>query len=183
MCENKIYINLLVWGCIIKTQIVFQLWYIMLIKNWYFYSLIDSLIYYLKIIKMESQRKSVQNIYGDILFCPNIEKETDGTSYQGMLSTKLPFERSVALIYEISGQKIFENGDGYKLTFHVFGKYKGQVFTLYDYKGDKDIHIGGFEELDVDGLNDELIKIMEKGNINPKKFKAVCKYTEEEYEF
>ena len=78
----------------------------------------------------------------------------------------------------MSKQKIFEQGDDYKVTFEALGTYKGHAFALYDYKGDKCVHIGGTKHLDTKGLVKELLKMI--SNTEPKKFKAKCKYTDPE---
>lgn len=80
---------------------------------------------------------------------------------------QLTFEEIVARLYNLSNQEIFQQGDGYKLSFEVFGTYKGEIFTLYDYKGEFDIHIGGSENLDINGLRKELDDMIMQSKSKP----------------
>lgn len=84
------------------------------------------------------------------------------------IDSSLSFEKIVACLYEMSGQPIFQQGDDYKMIFCVNGTYDGEPFTLYDWKGDRSVHIGGSDRLNVDGLIKELlVRIM---ITTPKKF-------------
>ena len=67
-----------------------------------------------------------------------------GTSRIGYLEP-LPwtFDETVGRIITLTGQKP-ERGD--KVEFDFVGTYKGHAFTLYDYKCDGQIHIGGTRE-------------------------------------
>lgn len=50
----------------------------------------------------------------------------------------------VPLLQKVSGQKgVYEKNEGDKLTFQFEGVFRGIPFTLYDYKGDESIHVGG----------------------------------------
>lgn len=93
----------------------------------------------------------------------------------------LTFEEVVARLYNLSKQEIFEQGDNCKLSFLVNGFYKNSPFTLYDYKGDFDIHIGGKEELDIDGLRKELDDLIMA--TNPKSFKTNINYDGDNREY
>lgn len=84
------------------------------------------------------------------------------------------FEDVVARLYNISNQNIFEQGDEYKLSFEIIGSYDNKPFTLYDYKGDNCVHIGGNDDLDFVGLKKDLVK--ELKTTNPKHFTANLNY-------
>ncbi|ARF11908.1 hypothetical protein Klosneuvirus_3_43 [Klosneuvirus KNV1] len=84
------------------------------------------------------------------------------------------FEDVVARLYNLSNQNIFEQGDQYKLSFVVSGLFDGKPFTLYDWKGDECVHIGGKDDLDVLELKKELLKLIKK--TNPKPFTAKLYY-------
>jgi len=84
------------------------------------------------------------------------------------------FEDVVARLYNLSNQNIFEQGDEYKLSFEVSGSFDGKPFTLYDWKGDNCVHIGGHDDLDVPGLKKELLKLVKK--TDPKPFTAKLHY-------
>lgn len=91
-----------------------------------------------------------------------------GTSFNDYLEIKdMSFEEVVARLYNLSDQEIFDKTDKYKVSFDIHGSYKGNVFTLYDYKGDNMIHIGGKDGLDVKGLKKELIKLIKKSVPKP----------------
>ena len=58
------------------------------------------------------------------------------------------FEETVARIATASGQPV-KSDDRYKTSVNFVGVFAGQRFTLYDYKEDRTIHIGGSNALDV----------------------------------
>lgn len=89
------------------------------------------------------------------------------------------FEKVVACINNLSDQNIFERTDKYKVSFELVGTYKGICFTLYDWKEDNCVHIGGTEDLDIDGLKKELIEVIKM--TEPKPFKTRLYYTCEKY--
>lgn len=76
-----------------------------------------------------------------------------GTSLRGYFDP-LPysFAETVARLKTLSGQDPTTAGDGYKTSVEFSGTFKGQPFTLYDYKGDRSLHVGGTSALDVAGL-------------------------------
>jgi len=76
------------------------------------------------------------------------------------IDASLSFEKIVACLYEMSGQDIFQQGDDYKMIFCVNGTYDGEPFTLYDWKGDRSVHIGGRDTLNADGLIKELLRLI-----------------------
>lgn len=82
----------------------------------------------------------------------NTKASINGTSLRTHFESPWSFEETVARIYVASGQEVFSKSDKYKTTFMAVGEWGGQVFTLYDYKDDDEIHIGGKPELDVEGL-------------------------------
>lgn len=91
------------------------------------------------------------------------------------------FENIVARIHNLSDQDIFNQGDEDKLSFELLGTYKKQPFTLYDWKGDKCVHIGGNDDLDVNGLKTELLELVK--NAKPKSFITNCFYNGSQYSY
>ena len=78
----------------------------------------------------------------------------DGTSLHGMFEP-LPFsfEETVARLITLSGQAPETmNTDAYKVSVEFTGTFNGHTFTLYDYKGDRALHIGGRDGLPVKAL-------------------------------
>ena len=67
-----------------------------------------------------------------------------------------PFEEAVARILAVSRQPIFDQTDRCKMSFEARGKFEGSVFTLYDYKRDGRVHIGGPANLKVEDLKKAL---------------------------
>lgn len=53
------------------------------------------------------------------------------------------FEETVARLIALSGQDPTLRTDEYKVSVEFVGRLGGDVFTLYDYKGDGAIHVGG----------------------------------------
>jgi len=74
------------------------------------------------------------------------------------------FEETVAKLITLSGQDPTERSDGYKTSVEFVGTYKGEAFTLYDYKGDHRLHIGGRGDLNLRAfiltLQDELKNVV-----------------------
>ena len=101
------------------------------------------------------------------------EGEIDGTYYLGFWDD-LPysFEETVARLITVSGQNPIING--YKCSIHFHGTYEGKVFTLYDYKGDYRIHIGGKRGLNLEGLKQFLAE--EIADSEPTPYEAVADY-------
>ena len=99
--------------------------------------------------------------------------EMNGTHLQGYWY-ELPysFEETVARLITVSGQK--PGGGGYKSSFDFYGTYEGKVFTLYDYKGDYRIHIGGRSELELEELREVLTE--EIADAEPTPYEAVAEY-------
>ena len=67
------------------------------------------------------------------------------------------------------------------MTSHALFTYKNEPFTLYDWKGDKCVHIGGTETLDVEGLKTELIELIKK--TEPKPYTTICYYDGKKYSY
>ena len=96
------------------------------------------------------------------------------------------FEKLVAILNQIGHDNninIFKNDycDYNKLSFCLYGTYKGEPFDLYDWKCDCSIHIGGTENLDIHGLCDELHEIIK--NTQPLSYKMNCHYDDVEYQY
>ena len=67
------------------------------------------------------------------------------------------FEGAVAKLMALGA---VDDGPGDKTTVEFHGTYNGAVFTLYDYRYDGRLHIGGHDGLDVDGLKAALGKVL-----------------------
>ena len=93
-----------------------------------------------------------------------------GTGFCGMLETPWSFEETVARLVTASGGEPTQ-GDGYKLSVHFVGTFYGQVFTLYDYKGDGQVHIGGRTRLGVERLTHALVETLY--SVTPTPYRAV----------
>jgi hypothetical protein len=85
------------------------------------------------------------------------------------------FEETVARLITASGQPA-ESSDQEKSSVDFVGVFEGQRFTLYDYKEDRQIHIGGENELNVAGLIEELTK--ELASVQPTEYVAREFYNE-----
>ena len=69
-----------------------------------------------------------------------------GTSLIGYLKGAKPAD-----INKVVGA-YYSEGDGYKTLYEWAFTINGHVFTIYDYKGDRDWHIGGRKDSDLDLL-------------------------------
>lgn len=101
-----------------------------------------------------------------------------GTSLQGYLDSPYGFEETVARLKALSGQDPTEGGDGYKVSVEFVGQFNGQPFTLYDYKGDNEIHIGGRDKRFVPALQKALVAAM--ASVVPAAYTATLHYDETE---
>ncbi len=81
----------------------------------------------------------------------------------------------VARLITLSDQTVVSNQEhGGKSSFKFVGRYKGQEFCLYDYKGGHSIHIGGDpDRLDICGLRLSLWKAVASVT-TPTPFQAQC---------
>tara|TARA_R110002020_G_scaffold397276_1_gene607391 strand:- start:1345 stop:1797 length:453 start_codon:yes stop_codon:yes gene_type:complete len=64
----------------------------------------------------------------------------------------ISFEELVARLITLSEQDPTTQTDYYKTSVEFVGTYKGEAFTIYDYKGDMQLHIGGTDRLDTPSL-------------------------------
>lgn len=88
-----------------------------------------------------------------------------GTSGRGRFegspySFETTVARFVAIAYGPEGHRFpFHEDSDDKVSVYFVGTFNGKVFTLYDYKRDQQIHIGGSPDLDVEGLIQELRRL------------------------
>lgn len=85
------------------------------------------------------------------------------------------FEETVARIAAASGQPV-KSFDQYKSSVDFAGVFKGERFTLYDYKEGCEIHIGGSDALDLAGLIAELTPALSV--VEPQPYEAEEYYEE-----
>ena len=80
-----------------------------------------------------------------------------GTFFRAKLTLPtIPFGVQCHRLEVLSGQDPREWEDDEKITVMFIGTFKGEPFTLYDYRGDRTFHIGGHDTLDVVGLTEKL---------------------------
>lgn len=80
------------------------------------------------------------------------------TGLRGYLRVEaLSFEETIARLRTLSGQDPTKIADGYKTSVEFGGTFGDEPFFLYDYKADREIHIGGSDRLDVAGLHAALV--------------------------
>lgn len=102
-------------------------------------------------------------------------KNIVGTAFRDCLDDlPWPFEETVARILTASGQPIFDQVDCCKESFQATGTFKGRVFTLYDYKGDRRIHIGGRAGLKAQELKEILRQAL--ASSDPAPYEARIRY-------
>lgn len=99
------------------------------------------------------------------------------SSLRGYFHGPWSFEETVARIAAASGQPV-QSDDDYKTSVSFEGTFNGQRFTLYDYKEDREIHVGGSAWLDVDGLCDALKTAL--ANVTPQPYAAPEFYDEKQ---
>lgn len=97
-----------------------------------------------------------------------------GTSLRGYFESDYSFEETVARLITLSRQNAAEAGDGYKVSVAFSGTFDGWVFTLYDWKGGRQLHIGGTARLDVDRLSAELRRLLR--TVQPTDYEATSNY-------
>ena len=83
---------------------------------------------------------------------------SDGTSLQGYLEGPWSFEETIARL--LGAGFTMQEGDGDKVSVEFVGTFDGHTFTLYDYKEDREVHIGGTRQLNVPGLHRELLALL-----------------------
>jgi len=103
--------------------------------------------------------------------------EMTGTSRVGLWQP-LPysFAETVARLITVSGQ--YPIYDGYKSSVNFWGRYRGQQFTIYDWKGEDDnLHIGGRTTM-TDQMFKELIVALtlELVDVEPHAYHASASY-------
>lgn len=98
------------------------------------------------------------------------------TYLRGYLESPFSFEETVARLITLSGQD--PTADGYKVSVEFVGMFGGQPFTLYDYKEDRKIHIGGNDKLDVEGLAQELL--VKLSSVEPTPYRVKEYYDQEQ---
>lgn len=106
----------------------------------------------------------------------DVDADINGTSLCGYFNSGRPFTLTVAYLKAASGQDPTAAGDGYKVSVEFTGTFKGEPFSLYDYKGDDQIHIGGRPTLDVPGLELALTAAIEQ--VQPAEYTATRHYDE-----
>lgn len=79
------------------------------------------------------------------------DRDINNTSFRGYLPSPYSFQETVGRLYTMAGDDMFRDCDD-KCSFHITGMLENTVFTLYDYKEDDLIHIGGHENLRIDQL-------------------------------
>lgn len=113
----------------------------------------------------------------------NAERPSMGTCLSGYLTTPWSFEETVARLKALSGCEPSALSDGYKCSVEFIGSFRGETFTLYDYKEDRQLNVGSrFNIMDkpvevsfVQKLNDQLL--MELERVQPVAYEAVMHYT------
>lgn len=81
-----------------------------------------------------------------------------GTALRGYFETPWTFEGTVRRLTNVSHQDPEQAAAADdKLTVLFIGRFGGHVFTLYDYKGDGRLHIGGHAGLPVVDLHAALL--------------------------
>lgn len=89
-----------------------------------------------------------------------------GTALRGYYDSPWSFEETVARLITASGQPA-QSFDQYKTSVEFTGYLDGKVFTLYDYKEDREIHIGGENGLNVYLLQELLTAELRKVEPTP----------------
>lgn len=108
----------------------------------------------------------------------NPDADINGTSLRGYLMERewpWSFEETVARLTALSGQDPAEKA-GDKTSVEFIGQFNGETFTLYDYKGDNCIHIGGGRGTDVGRIRELVRAALEA--VPPAPYRAVVTYDE-----
>lgn len=99
---------------------------------------------YLKFIKKQMDNDYIRKMFR---YDENIQSNLE----------KIGFEELVNKLSKISKQSK-EKGD--KVNFEFIGKYDNQIFTLYDWKDDKSIHIGAYKNFPCEAFVKDLYKLV-----------------------
>ena len=95
--------------------------------------------------------------------------DVSGTWQRGYFDSPWGFAETVARLLTASGQHEHDRLDD-KTSVEFVGIYNGHVFTLYDFKANRRLQIGGKAGLDVDGLQLELARAL--ASVQPMPFDA-----------
>lgn len=85
-------------------------------------------------------------------------QSVSGSYLVGYMTSPWTFQETVARLITLSGQDPTKQTDQYKTSVEFYGYFKGKFFTLYDYKNDDMIHVGGHGDLNVNELSSELVR-------------------------
>jgi|SRR5882672_4665549 len=103
------------------------------------------------------------------------DSDRRGGSFRDYFKGPWSFEETVARLITASGQ-VAASCDEHKTSVEFLGRFEGQPFALYDYKEDREIHIGGQDGLNVAGLVKELLSELEA--VQPTEYSAQEYYDE-----
>lgn len=87
----------------------------------------------------------------------NSDFDTSGTHLIVYFISPWTFTETVARLITATNQIPIQSD---KTSFHFVGMFNNQIFTIYDYKGDFKLHIGGTNNLDFKGLSSKLIEVL-----------------------
>lgn len=93
----------------------------------------------------------------------DVNTKTGGTWFQGYFPISPDFQTTLARLTEMS-QQDGEKNAGDKSTATFVGTFKGEPFTIYEYKGCYNFHVGGTDALDINGLLREVCQEMWKND-------------------
>lgn len=101
----------------------------------------------------------------------NQQRTSGGHSLRGYLDTPWSFEETVARLAALSDQEpALATVDG-KVSVQFHGTFHGCTFSLYDYKQDYRLHIGGTDALDTVALAAALRAALE--TVRPRSYDAL----------
>ena len=99
-----------------------------------------------------------------------------GTSFREYLTSPFSFEETIGRLITVSGQDPTFQTDECKVSVEFIGRFEDHIFTLYDYKGDHELHIGGTDALNVAKLHTALIAALR--GVTPSPYTAIVRYDE-----
>lgn len=86
----------------------------------------------------------------------------NGTSLRGYLDTPWSFEETVARLLALAPDGAVEYDIDGKVAVEVTGTFRGEPFSVYDWKGSRgQLHLGGHRSLDVLDLGPALVAALE----------------------